>query len=187
MLAGFVEGTEAFHIHLALVLLHTDTGMQGDVMQGGIVEHIEYGFPFVGILPSQTHLDRELKMVLRTDTFGQGFDDVYMCQQTGAAPMLGLHGKRTAHIEVYPGISFLFDHAEQVIELLHGLQDDLRHYGYTFVVFGTDIAQVLATYTTSFHTQEGSGIGSDTAYQFVMQAAVYIIGIALQGGEVDVH
>lgn len=38
-LAAFVEKTEGFHVYLSGVLLDSEAGMQGDLHDGGIVEH----------------------------------------------------------------------------------------------------------------------------------------------------
>ena len=161
--------------------------MQGDVLQGHLVEELEHGLPFVGALPPQTHLDGELKVAELGDALAEGLHDIEVGQHTAAAAMFGLQGEGAAHIEVDAGIAPGGEHIEQILELLHGLEDDLGHHRHSLIVLGSHIAQVLATHASALYPQEGGGIGGHAAHQLVMESAVGIVGIALQRREVEEH
>ena len=99
--------------------------------------------------------------------------------------MLGLQRERTTHVDVYLLIFLFFHHAYQIVELLHGLHDDLWNNGYPLVEFRTDVAHILRADTPCFHAEERCIISSDSTHDFMVETTIHIIGIALQRGEMD--
>ena len=99
--------------------------------------------------------------------------------------MLGLQRERTTHVDVYLLISLFFHNAHQIVELFHGLYDDLRDNGYTLVEFRTNVAHILRADTPCFHAEERCIISSDSTHDFMVETTIHIIGIALQRGEMD--
>ena len=77
-----------------------------------------------------------------------------MSQQAWTASVLGLHRKRTTHVDVDVFVASFFDSLGEKVEFLHVLGDDLRDDRYTLIEVGMDVSDIFATDTASFHTEE---------------------------------
>ena len=82
-----VETLEGFVVNIPFVLLHSSAWVQGDVGEGSVVENGQDGFPLLGIVPPEAHLDGKGQVGSPLDGLGYLFYDVGVCQDARAAPV----------------------------------------------------------------------------------------------------
>ena len=99
--------------------------------------------------------------------------------------MLGLQGEGATHVEIYRTISLGLYFIDKVAKLFQTLKYDLRHYGHALIVLGIDVSTVLGADVACLYTYEGGVVAFDAANELVVDAAVHVIGMALQWGKVN--
>ena len=185
MLALLVETNKGIIINVPFVLLHSGAWVQGDVGEGSAVESLQYRLPLLGIVPPEAHLHGEVYLCALLDDTGNLLYDIRMCQDARAAPVLGLQGEGTAHVEVYVAIAQRLHLVDKEGELLQTLEDDLRRYVHAFVILRVDVTAVFGADVASLYTYERGVVTLDATNELVVDAAVHIIGVALQWGKVN--
>ena len=184
-MANLIEAGKRIMINGTLVSLCACAWVQGNMSQGCFVKHLYYGYPLCSILPPKTHFYREGQLRMFLDDGNDITHDICVGEDSRTAPVSRLQRKGASHIQVYRPITqclHLFDEEEK---LLHVLEDDLWCHGYSRVISWVNVAAILGTYITRFYTHEWSIVAFYSAYQLVVYAAIHIIGMSLQWGEMD--
>ena len=99
--------------------------------------------------------------------------------------MLGLQGEGATHVEVYFAVAQSFHLVDEKKKLLQALEDDLWHYGHAFIVLRVDVSVIFGADVSCFNTNKGGIVTFNATNQLVVDAAVHVVGVALQWGKVD--
>ena len=74
---------------------------------------------------------------------------------------------------------------DKVEKLLQILEDDLWHYRYALIILRVNVSAVFGADVSCLNAHEGGIVALDAAKQLMVDAAVHIVGMALQWGKVD--
>ena len=99
--------------------------------------------------------------------------------------MLRLEGKGTSHIQIDALIAFFYNQLSEGAKFGYICSNDLGHHRNIFVVLGRDVAQIFGARCAMFESHKRGVVEIDSTNELMVQTSINIIGISLQGGEMQ--